>query len=157
PWDAFDPARVDPDQEKLARAAAMVEYNSPDYVAYLNHVFADDPAFLRLARQWGGEEPQPGEALARWARVADPDVDIEERFRVFTEGYRIDTDVDSSVRGSRAGELVARCMIEVGTSSYYTAMGDSCEEPALKAICRRIAADELRHYKMFYDALKRYL
>jgi hypothetical protein len=27
----------------------------------------------------------------------------------------------------------------------------------LKEICRRIAADEFRHYKMFYDHMKRYL
>jgi hypothetical protein len=50
--------------------------------------------------------------------------------------------------------MVARCMVETGTSSYYSALGESCEEPVLKAIAKRIAADELRHYKLFYDALK---
>ncbi|HUN47787.1 MAG TPA: ferritin-like domain-containing protein, partial [Stellaceae bacterium] len=34
---------------------------------------------------------------------------------------------------------------------------EAAEEPVLKEICRRIAADELRHYKLFYDHLKRYL
>ena len=48
-------------------------------------------------------------------------------------------------------------MIEVGTSSYYTALGDATTEPLLRAICRKIASDELRHYKLFYDHLKRYL
>ena len=61
------------------------------------------------------------------------------------------------MRGSRTGELVARCIVEVGTSSYYTALSEASEEPVLKEICRRIAADELRHYKLFYDHLKRYL
>jgi hypothetical protein len=62
-----------------------------------------------------------------------------------------------SIRGSHAGELIARCIVETGTSSYYTALADSTEEPVLKAICRNIAADELRHYKMFYDYLKLYI
>ena len=62
-----------------------------------------------------------------------------------------------SVRGSRSGELIARCIVETGTSSYYTAIADATDEPLLKAICRHIAGDELRHYKLFYTHLKRYL
>ena len=61
------------------------------------------------------------------------------------------------MRGSRAGELVARCIVETGTSSYYTALMEAADEPVLKEICRNIAADEHRHYKLFYDHLRRYL
>ena len=63
----------------------------------------------------------------------------------------------SSVRGSQAGELIARCIVETGTSSYYTALDDATDEPVLKQICRKIAADEFRHYKLFYAHLDRYL
>ncbi len=48
-------------------------------------------------------------------------------------------------------------MVETGTSSYYTALGDAAEEPVLRDICRLIAADEFRHYKLFYDHMRRYL
>ncbi|MEQ8968540.1 MAG: acyl-ACP desaturase [Azospirillaceae bacterium] len=157
PWDSFDRARVDPDQEKLARAAAMVEFNSADYVAYLENVFGGDEEFIEDARRWGVEERQHGEALGRWAALVDPSFDFDQRFARFREGFRPDTSATDSIRGSRAGEMVARCMVEVGTSSYYTALGDATDEPVLKAICRRIASDELRHYKLFYDNLKRYL
>jgi hypothetical protein len=61
------------------------------------------------------------------------------------------------VRGSRASEMVARCMVETGTSSYYSAIGTSIEEPVLKEICAKIAGDEFRHYKLFYDTLNRYV
>src|SRR6266702_3458112 len=54
-------------------------------------------------------------------------------------------------------EVVARCIVETGTSSYYTALGEAVDEPVLKEICRNIAADEHRHYKLFYDHLRRYL
>ena len=50
----------------------MVERNGADYEAYLCNVFADDPAFQAAARAWAAEEVQHGEALARWATLADP-------------------------------------------------------------------------------------
>jgi hypothetical protein len=34
---------------------------------------------------------------------------------------------------------------------------EATDEPVLKEICRNIAADELRHYKLFYDTLRVYL
>lgn len=157
PWERFDPARVDPDILKVVKAAAMVEYNGDDYATYLCNVFADDPAFQEAARAWADEEVQHGEALARWARLADPNFDFERSFERFTAGYSLPLDAESSVRGSRSGELVARCIVEVGTSSYYSALAGATDEPVLKTICRHIASDEFRHYKLFYRHLKRYL
>jgi hypothetical protein len=43
--------------------------------------------------------------------------------------------------------------VESGTSSYYSAIKDATSEPVLKEIAGRIAADEFRHYKLFYDIL----
>ncbi|HET8726148.1 MAG TPA: acyl-ACP desaturase [Alphaproteobacteria bacterium] len=157
PWDKFDRAKVDPDQLKIAKAAAMVEYNAADYVAYLENVFADDSQFIEAARAWGVEETQHGEALGKWAQLVDPGFHFETRFAEFRKGFRPDVTADASIRGSRSGELVARCMVEVGTSSYYSALADGTAEPVFEVICRKIAADELRHYKLFYDHLKRYL
>jgi rubrerythrin len=157
PWTRFDPTRVDPEIVKLVKAAAMVEFNGGDYATYLKRVFADDPEFQAVATAWAQEEVQHGRALARWAKLADPSFDFESAFKRFTAGYSIDVDVEQSIRGSRCGELVARCIVETGTSSYYTALNEATDEPVLKQICRNIAADELRHYKLFYTYLQRYL
>lgn len=157
PWDRFDPARVDADMLRLVKAAAMVEKNSADYATYLKNVFPDDADFVAAADHWASEEVQHGDVLGRWAEMADPDFHFAERFRVFQDGYKIPVDAAASVRGSRAGELVARCVVEVGTSSYYTSLAGGTEEPVLKAICRRIASDEFRHYKLFYTHLNRYV
>ena len=157
PWDRFDPGKADPEIVKTVKAACMVEYNSGDYAAYLCNVFHDDPEFQAAANLWASEEVQHGEALARWAKLADPGFDFEASFKRFTDGYKIPVDSTRSIRGSRSGELVSRCIVETGTSSYYTALMDAVEEPVLKEICRNIAADELRHYKLFYDHLRRYL
>ncbi|HTR17886.1 MAG TPA: ferritin-like domain-containing protein [Acetobacteraceae bacterium] len=156
-WDRFDPSRVDPSIVPLVKAAAMVERNGTDYALYLNHVFVDDPDFRQAADNWSVEEVQHGDALGRWASLADPSWDYQAAFARYKAGYKVPVEVDTSVRGSRTGELIARCMVETGTSSYYSALGDATEEPVLKEICRLIAADEFRHFKLFYDHMHRYL
>ncbi len=157
PWQQFDPARVDADILKVVKAAAMVEHNGGDYGTYLCNVFHDDPEFQAVARDWAMEEVQHGQALAQWAKLADPGFDFAASFVRFADGYKIVTHANTSIRGSRSGELVARCIVETGTSSYYTALMDAVDEPVLKQICRNIAADEHRHYKLFYEHLRRYL
>jgi rubrerythrin len=157
PWERFDPQRVDPETVKVVKAASLVEHNGEDYATYLCSVFADDPGFQDAARTWAREEVQHGRALRRWAELADPSFDFEAAFKRFTDGYKLPLDAAESVRGSRAGELIARCIVETGTSSWYTAIKDGTDEPVLAEICRRIAADELRHYKLFYANLQRYL
>jgi rubrerythrin len=157
PWERFDRSRVDPEILRLVKAAAMVEYNGGDYATYLCRVFHDDPGFQQEAVEWAIEEVQHGEALGRWAELADPTFNLKTAFARFTDGFKIDTEVETSIRGSRTGELVARCIVETGTSSYYTALMEAVDEPVLKEICRNIAADELRHYKLFYSHLRRYL
>ena len=156
PWHRFAANRVDPEVLKIVKAASLVERNGRDYAAYLCSVFADDPKFMASAQRWGREEKQHGEALARWARLADPDYDFADSFKRFASKIVLPLGANDSVRGSRTAELIARCMVEVGTSSYYSALAEATQEPVLQEICRRIAADELRHYKLFYTHMKRY-
>jgi hypothetical protein len=156
-WGRFDSAKLDPEIVRIVKAAALVEHNGAAYAHHLCRIFADDPAFQETARRWGEEEIQHGEALARWASLADPGFDFDRAFARFQAGFQVDFDSDRSRRGSRAGEMVARCVVEIGTSAYYTALREAAAEPVLQEICRRIAADELRHYRLFYKNLDRVL
>ncbi|MGB0922249.1 MAG: ferritin family protein [Alphaproteobacteria bacterium] len=153
PWDKFDPAKVDPHLVPAVKAAAMVEANSGDYVTYLNKVLNPDAKLKATVEQWGREEVQHGEALGRWAELADPTFSFADALKEFQAGYSLPLEAETSVRGSRTGEMVSRCVIECGTSSYYTAMKDRAQEPVLKFIAQKIAADEFRHYKLFYEVL----
>ncbi len=157
PWAKLDRDLLDADLVAVAKAAALVERNSADYAEYLCNVFSDDPAFQAAARDWAVEEVQHGEALGRWGEMADPRFDFAAAMETFRAGYRIPVGAASSVRGSRSGELTARCVVEIGTSSFYSALRDSSREPVLKFICAKIAGDEFRHYKLFYTHLQRYL
>ena len=156
-WSQFDASKVDPNMVAAIKAAALVEYAARDYVLYLKRVFADaDAATIASIERWGHEEIQHGQALSRWAAMADPSFDFEETFARFQAGYRpghFDGDDQASIRGSRRGEMIARCVVESGTSSYYSAIRDATDEPVLKEIAGRIAADEFRHYKLFYETL----
>lgn len=155
-WDRFDASKVTPDLLAVAKTASLVEANSADYVTYLCNVFADDEDFKAAAREWGVEEAQHGAALGRWAELADPDFSFDRSLAHFRAGYSLPLDVNASVRGSRAGELIARCVVETGTSSFYSAIRDASAEPVLKEICKRIASDEFFHYQLFEKHLKRY-
>ena len=157
PWQAFDRSRIDPAIVPVIKAASLVEYNAGDYRTYLCNVFHDDPRAIKAIEGWAAEEVQHGLALGRWAEMADATFDFAASFARFTEGYQIPVDASSSVRGSRSGELIARCIVETGTSSYYSALADATDEPVLKALCGRIAADEFAHYHLFHTHLKRYL
>jgi len=156
-WARFDPSKVAPWMLTAIKAAALVEFNAPDYVTYLKRVFKDGgPEILSDIEQWGREESRHGATLGRWAELADPSFKLDETFARFRKGYRpahFDKPEDASVRGSRRGEMIARCVVESGTSSYYTAIKDATDEPVLREIAGRIAADEFRHYKLFYETL----
>jgi len=156
-WSRFEPAKVDPGLLAAVKAASLVEYNAPDYVSYLKRVFKSAPdSTIRRIEHWGEEEIQHGLALARWAELADPTFDFNRAFARFRTKYRpahFDS-AEVSVRGSKRGEMIARCVVESGTSSFYSAIRDASDEPVLKEVAGRIAADEFRHYRLFYDILQ---
>ncbi|HEY0105146.1 MAG TPA: ferritin-like domain-containing protein [Rhizomicrobium sp.] len=156
-WHAFDSAKATPWMVAAIKSASLVEFNAPDYVSYLKAVFADAPPETHAAlEQWGREESQHGRALGRWAEMADPTFKLDDAFARFRAGYKPEHFAAGdgvSIRGSRRGEMIARCVVESGTSSYYTAIRDATEEPVLREIAGRIAADEFRHYKLFLETL----
>jgi hypothetical protein len=156
-WSRFEPSKIDGELLAAVKAASLVEYNAPDYVAYLKRVYHGAPeATIRSIENWGEEEIQHGVALAHWAEMADPSFDFNRAFARFRTLYRPAhfDGADRSVRGSKRGEMIARCVVESGTSSFYSAMRDATKEPVLKEVAGRIAADEFRHYRLFYDILQ---
>lgn len=155
-WTLFDPQKVNPNILAIIKAGSVVEHNGSDYGKYLKNVFSGDAKFVDEIEVWSQEEIKHGKTLAAWIKLADPTFNFEERFATYVEGYPIAVNASESIRGSRASELLSRCMVEIGTSSFYTAVKEASDEPLLQKICARIAADELRHYKLFYTHFLRY-
>lgn len=157
PWDEINREAVDSELLETIKAAALVEANSQDYVSYLHNVFEGDESFAQAASKWGVEERQHGDALGKWAELVDPSFSFEQSLERFRAGYSLPLEASTSVRGSRSGELVARCVVESGTCSFYSAIRDRTNEPVLKKICGFVAQDEALHYRLFHAHLKRYL
>src|SRR3546814_21066617 len=105
----------------------MVESNGRHYAEYLCNVFSYDPEFQQVALDWAEEELQHGVVLGKWAGLADPTFVYDDALQRFRDGFKIDLNADASVRGSRTGELLARCMVEAGTSrSAERRVGKGC-------------------------------
>lgn len=155
-WSLFKSEKVDPDIIRVLKAGSVVEHNGFDYGIYLKNVFKGDDIFSKEIDFWSRDEIKHGLVLAKWVQLADPSYNFEERFQAFLDGYSIAVNSKESIRGSRSAELLTRCMVEIATSSFYSALKDATDEPLLKQICGKIAADELRHYKLFYTHLQRY-
>jgi hypothetical protein len=155
PWDRFEPSRVTPPVLEIVKAVTMVERNGVQYAAIMKDLFSGDASLQAAAGAWAQEESQHGRALARWAKMADPTFDFDASYDRFARGYWL-TIADKSLRTSRAADLMARCVVEVGTSTYYSSIRDATEEPVLKEICRHIAIDEVHHYMLFYRNMLRY-
>ena len=155
-WDNFQKDKVDINLLKIIRAACLVEYRSGDYVLYLKKVFHDDKEFSSLIENWGYEEKLHGKALAKWLSLSDPKFNFNQSYKDFCSNYSINISADKSIRGSRTGELLSRCVVEIGTSSFYSAIADYCNEPVLKQICLLIARDEFSHYSLFRRVMKIY-
>lgn len=155
-WSLFDPTKVNIDILRIIKAGSVIEHNSVDYGLYLKGVFAADSSIHKEIDDWAADEIKHGKVLAQWVKLVDPSYDFEDRFKAYAQGFPIDTHAQESIRGSCAAELLTRCMVEIGTTSFYTAVKDATDEPLLKHICTKIAADEFRHYKLFYKHLGRY-
>ena len=149
-WDKFESGKLDPELLKLVKAACMVEHHSGAYGEFLCAIFEGEPEVCDEARKWSDEEVQHGLALRRYAELADPNFDFSDAYSRFIKVHVINVDAKESVRGSLCKEMVARCAVEVGNSSYYSALRDAVDEPVLRQICSNIAGDEFRHYKLFY-------
>ena len=155
-WSLFNPKKVDPEILRVIKAGSVVEHNGFEYGLYLKGVFKGDELFEKEIDAWAQDEVKHGTVLAQWVKMADPTYNFKERFKAYVEGYPINIQAQESIRGSRGSELLTRCMVEIGTSSFYSALKDTTDEPLLKQICSKIAADELRHYKLFYTHFQRY-
>ena len=125
----FDSSRVNPTMLRSIKAASVVEHNGSDYGAYLKNVFAGDTHLQEEIDTWAQDEIKHGKILAAWIKLADPAYNFDERFKAYVEKFPIAVETTLSIRGSQASELLARCMVETGTSSYYTALRDATDEP----------------------------
>ena len=107
-----------------------------------------------LEHYWLPEELQHGRALRRYVEEAWPEFDWQPAFERFVEEFR--PFCDAALESGRSLEMASRCVVETGTASYYTTLSRASPDPVLATLARRIAEDEVRHYKHFFRFYRRY-
>lgn len=141
---------------RILATASFIESGSDLYAGNLVDFFSGDAEVGNwLSRRWEPEELQHGAALRAYIERAWPEFPWEERFRAFLAEYS-PTCAVSLLEPTRALELAARCIVEMGTSVYYRTIHESARESVLKALAAHIYSDEVRHYKTFYRHFRRY-
>jgi rubrerythrin len=139
----------------LVAAASLMESATDLYTENLIDYFADDEEVTSwLNKYWLPEELQHGEALRRYVQVAWPEFEWEEARERFVEEFR--PFCDTALEPTRSQEMASRCVVEMGTASYYRTLSCASPEPVLATLTRHIAADEVRHYKHFYRYFRKY-
>jgi len=139
----------------LVTSASLMESATDLYTKNLIDYFADDQEVTSwLEKYWLPEELQHGEALRRYVQVAWPQFDWEPARERFVEEFRPFCDI--ALEPTRTQEMASRCVVEMGTASYYRTLSCASPEPVLATLTGHIAADEVRHYKHFYRYFRRY-
>jgi hypothetical protein len=140
----------------MVAAASFIETTTDLYTRNLIDYFAEDAEITSwLAQNWLPEELQHGRALRRYVELAWPDFDWDGVYQRFLPEFAAQCRKDG-VEPTRSREMASRCIVEMGTASYYRTLSRMTDDPVLTSITRHISDDEVRHYKHFYRYLRKY-
>ena len=144
---------------RLVAIASFIEITSDLYTKNLA-VFYGDNETLRywLTEVWEPEELQHGWALRRYIATVWPAFDWETAYNGFRKEYGSMCTIDA-LEPAQAGEMVARMVVETGTSTFYKALhayAVDLEEPVLAQIAANISKDEIYHFERFETMFRHY-
>ena len=149
---AIDRTRVHADETLfyLLATSSFVEIASALYTRNLSAYYASDQGVLDwLNDYWEQEEIQHGRALRAYVQAVWPEFDWEAANAAFYAEYSARCTLEE-FEPTPALELVARCVVETSTATFYRTVHQYTDEPVLKAITGHIKSDEVRHYSHFY-------
>ncbi|HEV2098485.1 MAG TPA: ferritin-like domain-containing protein [Stellaceae bacterium] len=139
----------------LIASASLMESATDLYTANLIDYFVGDTEVTSwLEKYWLPEELQHGQGLRRYVASAWPNFPWEDVRARFVEEFR--PFCDEALEPARCLEMASRCVVEMGTASLYTTLSRASPDPVLALLTRRIAEDEIRHYKHFYRYFRKY-
>lgn len=158
PWHEVNREAIEDDELLfyLVVTASFIETATDTYARNLAKHFDGDPHVTAwLEQRWQPEEMQHGRALRCYVQVVWPALDWHEVYRGFFAEFSAKCRSDG-LEATHCLEAVSRCMVEMGTASYYTTLSRLSPEPVLELLASLIREDEVRHYKYFYRFFRHY-
>ncbi|MHB8623642.1 MAG: ferritin-like domain-containing protein [Sulfuricaulis sp.] len=122
----------------------------------LSHMEDDPEASQWLRERWEQEELRHGRVLRHYVEAVWPAFDWQTAFDRFCVDFRPYCKLEL-LESTCALEMVARCVVETGTSGLYSLLQQISPEPVLTELLKRIRSDEISHYKYFYHFYLRHL
>lgn len=130
-------------------SASFVEILADIYNGNMMEQFTGDAELVNwLQEDWQREESMHGEALKAYVHTVWPAFNWERAHRAFYSDYQRLCTIEQ-LESDAALELMARCVVETGTSTLYRALKSYVREPVLEALLNRIMQDEFSHYSKF--------
>ncbi|MET3108537.1 hypothetical protein AAKU67_003250 [Oxalobacteraceae bacterium GrIS 2.11] len=151
PFDSIEPSTVHNDEFLFLTlaSASFVEILADLYSDNLiSHFGGNAEVTGWLAARWQKEEVQHGQALKTYIQLVWPEFDWETAHRAFVDEYRLLCTAEQ-LESHPGLELIARCVVETGTSTFYRALRSYVQEPVLRQILNHISSDETAHYNHF--------
>lgn len=138
----------------LLMSASFIETGSDTYAANLAEHYAAWPEIaMWLQQQWEAEELQHGQALRAYVEAVWPAFPWQQAYDSFFAEYSQLCTMEELYSDQRL-EMVARCVVETGTTAYYHTLRELSEEPVLSDLLGRIRNDEVNHFKHFLQYFK---
>ncbi|QDF29471.1 ferritin-like domain-containing protein [Halarcobacter anaerophilus] len=139
--------------------ASFIEITSHIYERNLNEHYKNDEETTQWLQQtWEPEEVQHGESIKRYINTIWPEFDWEKHYNLFTNDYLPLCKVEA-LEPTKAGEMIARMVVETGTSTFYKTLvnyAKELKEPVLEDLASKISKDEVYHFEMFEKVFKKY-
>ncbi len=158
PYDHIEPGRIAGSQDwfYLLAGASFVETLSDLYTRNLREYYRQNATVSAwLGEEWELEELQHGRALREYVLRVWPEFRWDEAYARFVEAYAPLCRCDL-LGPTPALEMASRCVVETGTSSFYTMIQHASPEPVLSQLAARIRSDEVHHYKYFLRFFREY-
>lgn len=138
----------------LLMSASFVETGSDTYAANLAEHYAAYPEISSwLTDHWEAEELQHGQALRAYVEAVWPDFPWQAAYDSFFAEYSKLCTMEELYPDPRL-EMVARCVVETGTTAYYHTLRELSDEPVLSQLLGNIRNDEVNHFKHFLKYFK---
>jgi len=139
--------------------ASFIEITSDVYDMNLSKFFKGDEETVHwLNNTWEEEEIQHGASLKKYINTVWPEFDWDKHYEVFRKNYLPFCKVEL-LEPTRAREMIARMVVETGTSTLYKAIANYAKdlnEPILEDLALKISKDEVYHFEMFEKIFKKY-
>lgn len=158
PYEHVDPELVHDDVAlfQLLAASSFVEIDTPFYTHNLVEFGREDEPFAHWVQEgWQHEEVRHGEALRRYLTAAWPEYDWQRAYDEFHAEYLPLCD-EEVLQPTLGLEMISRCVVEIGTSTFYSMIASYTREPVLKTLAGHIRADEVHHYQAFLETYRRH-